>query len=94
MVIELDEMTKHACKHDMMPWQDGCVDTIKGACTLVVDFTDFCFHSYFSYMDDLIENLGAGEKPIDAKYELLLLQLHVELWYHFTNYFVSFKLLN
>ncbi|XP_042413117.1 uncharacterized membrane protein At3g27390-like isoform X2 [Zingiber officinale] len=46
---------------------DGCVDTVKGACTLVVDFTDFCFHSYFSYMDDLIENLGAGENPMDIK---------------------------
>lgn len=73
----------------MVPWQDGCVDTIKGTCTLVVDFTDFCFHSYFSYMDDLIENLGAGEKPMDVKYELLLFQLHLELSYHFANYFVG-----
>ncbi|URE34454.1 hypothetical protein MUK42_16520 [Musa troglodytarum] len=45
----------------------GCVDTIKGACTLVVDFTDFCFHSYFSYMDDLCEKVTVGETPMDVK---------------------------
>ncbi|XP_052178386.1 uncharacterized membrane protein At3g27390 isoform X2 [Diospyros lotus] len=41
---------------------DGCWSTIEGACTVVRDFTDFCFHSYFSYMDELSE-----EKPIDIK---------------------------
>lgn len=51
------------------------MDTIKGACTLVVDFTDFCFHSYFSYMDDLCEKVAIGETPMDIKYELLTLQL-------------------
>ncbi|KAJ8491109.1 hypothetical protein OPV22_012830 [Ensete ventricosum] len=45
----------------------GCVDTIKGACTLVVDFVDFCFHSYFSYMDDLCEKVTVGETPMDVK---------------------------
>ncbi|RWW00419.1 hypothetical protein GW17_00036622, partial [Ensete ventricosum] len=47
----------------------GCVDTIKGACTLVVDFVDFCFHSYFSYMDDLCEKVTVGETPMDVKYD-------------------------
>lgn len=46
---------------------DGCKDTIKGACTLVRDFTDFCFHSYFSFMDDLSEKIAEDEKPMDIK---------------------------
>ncbi|WOK92024.1 hypothetical protein Cni_G00715 [Canna indica] len=46
---------------------DGCAGTVKGACTLVVDFTDFCFYSYFSYMDDLCEKVPVGDKPMDVK---------------------------
>ncbi|XP_010942909.1 uncharacterized membrane protein At3g27390 isoform X1 [Elaeis guineensis] len=46
---------------------DGCIGTIKGACTLVRDFTDFCFHSYFSFMDDLSEKIAEDEKPMDIK---------------------------
>uniref|UniRef100_A0A2N9E704 Uncharacterized protein n=1 Tax=Fagus sylvatica TaxID=28930 RepID=A0A2N9E704_FAGSY len=46
---------------------DGCWSTIKGGCTVVQDFTDFCFHSYFSYMDELIEKLLPDEKPMDIK---------------------------
>ncbi|MQM19009.1 hypothetical protein Taro_052010 [Colocasia esculenta] len=42
---------------------DGCRNTLEGACTMVRDFTDFCFHSYFSYMDELSENVPEGEKP-------------------------------
>lgn len=34
---------------------------------MVRDFTDFCFHSYFSYMDELRENVPADEKPMDVK---------------------------
>lgn len=34
---------------------------------MVQDFTDFCFHSYFSYMDELIENIPAEEKRMDIK---------------------------
>lgn len=33
--------------------QDGTVSSIAGACT-VRDVMDFCFHSYFLFMDDLI----------------------------------------
>lgn len=46
---------------------DGCWSTIKGGCIIVQDFTDFCFHSYFSYMDELIEKLLPDEKPMDVK---------------------------
>ncbi|MBA0579421.1 uncharacterized membrane protein At3g27390 isoform X1 [Gossypium raimondii] len=46
---------------------DGCLSTIKGSCTVVVDFTDFCFHSYFSYMDELSEKMPPDEKPMDVK---------------------------
>ncbi|XP_041004179.1 uncharacterized membrane protein At3g27390 [Juglans microcarpa x Juglans regia] len=46
---------------------DGCWSTIKGGCTVVQDFTDFCFHSYFSYMDELIETVLPDERPMDIK---------------------------
>eukprot|EP00258_Populus_trichocarpa_P024163 XP_024440182.1 uncharacterized membrane protein At3g27390 isoform X2 [Populus trichocarpa] len=46
---------------------DGCLPTIKGTCTVVCDFTDFCFHSYFSYMDELCEKVPPEEKPMDVK---------------------------
>ncbi|KAL0327921.1 UNVERIFIED_CONTAM: putative membrane protein [Sesamum calycinum] len=48
-------------------WQDGCCSTLKGSCTAVRDFTDFCFHSYFSFMDELSEEVHEDEKPIDIK---------------------------
>ncbi|KAF3331377.1 hypothetical protein FCM35_KLT02783 [Carex littledalei] len=50
---------------------DGCVDTIKGSCTLVRDFTDFSFHSYFSLMDELSEAISDEETPIDVKLSVL-----------------------
>ncbi|XP_021766319.1 uncharacterized membrane protein At3g27390 [Chenopodium quinoa] len=46
---------------------DGCWETIQGSCTVVRDFTDFCFHSYFSYMDELIMKRPADEKPLEIK---------------------------
>lgn len=46
---------------------DGCMSTLKGSCTVVRDFTDFCFHSYFSYMDELSEEIHPDEKPIEVK---------------------------
>ncbi|KAL3502604.1 hypothetical protein ACH5RR_037053 [Cinchona calisaya] len=46
---------------------DGCSSTIKGSCTVVRDFTDFCFHSYFSYMDELSEEVPKDEKLLDLK---------------------------
>ncbi|KAH7576588.1 hypothetical protein JRO89_XS01G0114200 [Xanthoceras sorbifolium] len=30
-----------------------------------LDFTDLCFHSYFSYMDELSEKVPEDEKPVD-----------------------------
>ncbi|KAF1889089.1 hypothetical protein Lal_00043308 [Lupinus albus] len=50
---------------------DGCWSTIKRSCTVVQDVTDFCFHSYFSYMDELRENLPIHEKPFDIKLSML-----------------------
>lgn len=48
--------------------QDGTASTIRGACMVVRDVTDFCFHSYFSFMDELSEKMGDDETPIDIKY--------------------------
>ncbi|XP_050879581.1 uncharacterized membrane protein At3g27390 isoform X3 [Lathyrus oleraceus] len=50
---------------------DGSWSTIKTSCTVVEDVTDFCFHSYFSYMDELRENLPPQEKPFDIRLSLL-----------------------
>ncbi|XWS47285.1 hypothetical protein CRYUN_Cryun14cG0139400 [Craigia yunnanensis] len=50
---------------------DGCWSTIKGSCTVVEDFVDFCFHSYFSYMDELRESMPSDEKPMDVKFSKL-----------------------
>ncbi|XP_057816523.1 uncharacterized membrane protein At3g27390 isoform X1 [Cryptomeria japonica] len=50
---------------------DGTWSTIKGSCTVVRDFTDICFHSYFSVMDELYEQQPKNGKPLDIK----LLQL-------------------
>ncbi|GAB4825345.1 hypothetical protein Ancab_008217 [Ancistrocladus abbreviatus] len=46
---------------------DGCWSTLEGSCTVVRDFVDFCFHSYFSFMDEMIEKIPADEKPVDIK---------------------------
>ncbi|KAI3465553.1 hypothetical protein Pfo_022216 [Paulownia fortunei] len=48
-------------------FSDGCCSTLEGSCTVVRDFTDFCFHSYFSYMDELSEDVHEDEKTIDIK---------------------------
>ncbi|KAL2976416.1 hypothetical protein AAZX31_13G007300 [Glycine max] len=50
---------------------DGCWSTIERSCTVVQDVTDFCFHSYFSYMDELRENLPPHEKLLDIRLSLL-----------------------
>ncbi|KAL9669396.1 hypothetical protein QQ045_006943 [Rhodiola kirilowii] len=50
---------------------DGCWSTIEESCTAVRDFTDFCFHSYFSYMDGLSENKPADKEPADIKLLML-----------------------
>ncbi|PVH48022.1 hypothetical protein PAHAL_4G222200 [Panicum hallii] len=52
-------------------FMDGTASTIAGACTVVRDVTDFCFHSYFSFMDDLIEKMGEDETPLDIKLSYL-----------------------
>ncbi|KAH9608404.1 hypothetical protein KSS87_011297 [Heliosperma pusillum] len=44
---------------------DGTLSNIWGACTIVRDFADFSFHSYFSLMDALLES--KGEDPIELK---------------------------
>ncbi|XP_021999975.2 uncharacterized membrane protein At3g27390 isoform X1 [Helianthus annuus] len=55
---------KDKCFHCLV---DGCYSTLEGSCTVVRDFTDLCFHSYFSFMDDLSEEMPAGEKPVDIR---------------------------
>ncbi|KAL9378424.1 hypothetical protein Peur_029759 [Populus x canadensis] len=44
---------------------DGTWSCVRGACTVVRDFADFSFHSYFSVMDELLES--KGEEPIELK---------------------------
>ncbi|PIA51473.1 hypothetical protein AQUCO_01100365v1 [Aquilegia coerulea] len=50
---------------------DGTLSTVKGSFTVVRDFMDVCFHSYFSVMDDLrLQVLPDGKR-----YEIRLLHL-------------------
>ncbi|XP_074285841.1 putative membrane protein At3g27390 [Silene latifolia] len=44
---------------------DGTLSNLWGACTIVRDFADFSFHSYFSVMNGLLES--DGEDPIELK---------------------------
>ncbi|CAK9141139.1 unnamed protein product [Ilex paraguariensis] len=45
--------------------RDGTWSCVLGACTVVRDFADFSFHSYFSVMDGLME--AKREEPIELK---------------------------
>ncbi|XP_050206264.1 uncharacterized membrane protein At3g27390-like isoform X2 [Mercurialis annua] len=45
---------------------DGTWTCVWGACTVVRDFADFSFHSYFSVMDGLLES-KEDEEPIELK---------------------------
>ncbi|KAM1274338.1 hypothetical protein ACFX1Q_025172 [Malus domestica] len=58
---------------------DGSWSTIKGSFVVVQDLTDFCFHSYFSFMDELIEQIPADEKPLDIELLKLPASLLVSL---------------
>eukprot|EP00268_Persea_americana_P037171 TRINITY_DN36807_c1_g1_i7.p1 TRINITY_DN36807_c1_g1~~TRINITY_DN36807_c1_g1_i7.p1 ORF type:complete len:431 (-),score=31.47 TRINITY_DN36807_c1_g1_i7:875-2167(-) len=44
---------------------DGTRSSILRGCTIVRDFADVCFYSYFSLMDELLES--KGETPIEIK---------------------------
>nr|XP_043630894.1 uncharacterized membrane protein At3g27390 [Erigeron canadensis] len=55
---------KDKCFHCFV---DGCYSTLEGSCIVVRDFTDICFHSYFSFMDDLSEEMPSDEKPVDIR---------------------------
>ncbi|XP_012079556.1 uncharacterized membrane protein At3g27390 [Jatropha curcas] len=44
---------------------DGTWTCVWGACTVVRDFADFSFHSYFSVMDELLKS--KEEEPIELK---------------------------
>ncbi|KAH7388277.1 hypothetical protein KP509_16G067200 [Ceratopteris richardii] len=46
---------------------DGVWDTIKGSCTVVRDFTDFCYHSYFSYLKDFLKEPPPESQPYEIK---------------------------
>jgi hypothetical protein len=47
--------------------QDGTYTTLKGSCTVVRDFTDFTFHSYFDLIDEFRTGELKGAKPFDIK---------------------------
>lgn len=46
---------------------DGVWDTVKGSCTVVRDFTDFCYHSYFSYLKDFRKEPPQNVQPYEIK---------------------------
>ncbi|KAH8950843.1 hypothetical protein BDL97_10G106500 [Sphagnum fallax] len=46
---------------------DGTYTTLKGSCTVVRDFTDFTFHSYFDLIDEFRTGELKGAKPFDIK---------------------------
>ncbi|KAH9312873.1 hypothetical protein KI387_027908 [Taxus chinensis] len=46
---------------------DGTLSTVEGSCTVVRDFTDVCFHSYFSFMDELRDQPPKDGRPLDIK---------------------------
>ncbi|KAJ0230937.1 Transmembrane protein [Hirschfeldia incana] len=50
---------------------DGTWSTVKGSFTVVCDFRDVCFHSYFSFMDDLRTSTADD----GHYYEIRLLQI-------------------
>ncbi|RID54146.1 hypothetical protein BRARA_G01489 [Brassica rapa] len=50
---------------------DGTWSTVKGSFTVVCDFRDVCFHSYFSFMDDL----RTSSADTRHYYEIRLLQI-------------------
>ncbi|KAG9446341.1 hypothetical protein H6P81_012469 [Aristolochia fimbriata] len=51
--------------------KDGTWSTVKGSCTVVRDFKDACFDTYFAIMDDL----RLQEPPNGKPYEIRLFQL-------------------
>ncbi|KAL8136661.1 hypothetical protein V2J09_002662 [Rumex salicifolius] len=48
-------------------FMDGIWSTLEGSCTVVRDFTDFSFHSYFSLMDELTDKFPSEANTIDVK---------------------------
>ncbi|XP_043726150.1 uncharacterized membrane protein At3g27390-like [Telopea speciosissima] len=50
---------------------DGTLSSVERSCTVVRDFNDVCFHSYFSVMDDL----RLQEPPNGKPYEIRLLYI-------------------
>ncbi|CAN6479673.1 unnamed protein product [Victoria cruziana] len=50
---------------------DGSWSAINRSCTLVRDFTDLCFHSYFSLMDDMLKDIDDNDWRLDVKLSML-----------------------
>lgn len=65
--------------------QDGTWSTLEGCLTVVRDFTDVCYHSYFSVMDDL--RLG----PSNGKYYEIRLPSVYTSHLFLTSFFISEK---
>lgn len=61
--------------------QDGTKDTVKGSFTIVRDFGDVCYHSYFSVMDDLLLKGPPDVKYFEIRFSLFLLST-------FASYFI------
>ncbi|KAL5714410.1 hypothetical protein ACHQM5_016375 [Ranunculus cassubicifolius] len=71
-LIETFEVSGETSKDKVLRYfTDGCLSTLKESCTIVRDFTDFCFHSYFSFMDELIEKAHEDDEPMDIKLLML-----------------------
>ncbi|KAK3223199.1 hypothetical protein Dsin_010224 [Dipteronia sinensis] len=57
------------CMRVIYCFTEGTWSCVQGACTIVRDFADFSFHSYFSVVDELLES--NGEEPIELKVLIL-----------------------
>ena len=68
--------------------QDGTWSTVMGCFTIIRDFNDVCFHSYFSIMDEL-----RARGPPDAKYYEIRFVLAFKDFI-VVKHFVIFKLLD
>ena len=67
----------------LLPYmQDGTKDTILGTFTIVRDFRDVCFHSYFSVMDDLLLRRPPDVKYLEIRFSVSLLSTSASCFIH------------
>lgn len=69
--------------------QDGTWDTVKGCCTVIRDFGDFCYHSYRSFMQDLRTKTPPDGEHYEIRFVCLFcfvfFGLYIWLLYHLSH---------